>query len=347
MPERSESHELEAEARLRLVQAFTRAGWTVEDLHQDYGEDLLVRIFKDRQATPLSFFIQSKGSRRIRTGGGPGGWASTRIRADHLRQWASFAIPVFVTLYDAESGVTYWENVEYFIEHGGGRGALRTRQKTVSFRIPLDNRLDRDGIRRIHNVTRDRFRRYQSERLASEALIDILEENTDLHVSELDVANETIILELPDGGAEFWFFGHTAEVYHAQAGLAGGSPDELVKRDLLEGHLPRPERSEDGRVRLVDGAGVEVAAFESEYAWKQAQRAESELYPIEDMAQGYTRLGEIARSVESLEEVLASLKRDPAKPDLEEFRKASELIRDIRERFASLPVLGARPDPRR
>ncbi|MBW3570143.1 MAG: hypothetical protein KY467_03455, partial [Gemmatimonadetes bacterium] len=192
-----------------------------------------------------------------------------------------------------------------------------------------------------------RFRRYQSERLASQALIDILEANTDFRVSELDAENETIILDLPDGGAEFWFFGHAAAMYHARAKMKGGSPQDVVRDDLLcMPRLPLPRRDDDGWIRLVDENGVEVAAFESEYAWKQAERAKLELFPVEDLVQGYRGLGEIESSIGSLERLLASSPQESRGLDLEGLRKASELIQQIRERFASLPVLGAQPDLR-
>lgn len=62
MPQRPRSHEVEDLSRNRLRDAFNGVGWTVEDLRKDYGEDLLVRIFDNGIATPLSFFVQAKGT---------------------------------------------------------------------------------------------------------------------------------------------------------------------------------------------------------------------------------------------------------------------------------------------
>jgi Domain of unknown function (DUF4365) len=64
-PKRPRSHELETLSRNRLHNIFTQTGWVVEDLDDDYGEDLLVRIFEDGMATPFSFFVQIKATDHI------------------------------------------------------------------------------------------------------------------------------------------------------------------------------------------------------------------------------------------------------------------------------------------
>ncbi len=46
MTTRPRSHQLESLSRTKVREVFERAGWTIEDLGADYGEDLFVRIFK-------------------------------------------------------------------------------------------------------------------------------------------------------------------------------------------------------------------------------------------------------------------------------------------------------------
>ncbi len=65
MLQRPHSHRIEDLSRNRLRDAFNSVGWVVEDLRKDYGEDLLVRIFEQGVATPLSFFVQAKATDRI------------------------------------------------------------------------------------------------------------------------------------------------------------------------------------------------------------------------------------------------------------------------------------------
>jgi hypothetical protein len=65
MPKRPRSHEIEEFSRGRLRDLFGRLGWVVWDLHPDYGEALLVRIFTNGAATPYSFFVQAKATDHI------------------------------------------------------------------------------------------------------------------------------------------------------------------------------------------------------------------------------------------------------------------------------------------
>jgi hypothetical protein len=64
MPNRPRSHQLEDLSRVQLRQIFSQYGWVVWDLHPDYGEDLLVRIFSKNMATQYSFFVHSPTQRK-------------------------------------------------------------------------------------------------------------------------------------------------------------------------------------------------------------------------------------------------------------------------------------------
>jgi hypothetical protein len=65
MPKRPRSHIIEEFSRIRLRDLFTQLGWMVWDLYPDPGEDLLVRIFVNGNATHYSFFIQAKSTDHI------------------------------------------------------------------------------------------------------------------------------------------------------------------------------------------------------------------------------------------------------------------------------------------
>jgi hypothetical protein len=93
MPRRPRSHILEDISRNKLHEAFDSVGWTVEDLREDYGEDLFVRIFADGVATPLSFFVQAKGtdnlSRHIDSHTGTVEFSVKRRHVEHWKQFGS------------------------------------------------------------------------------------------------------------------------------------------------------------------------------------------------------------------------------------------------------------------
>lgn len=175
MPKRLRTHELEDRSRARLHTIFENCGWVVEDIDKDYGEDLLVRIFRDGVATPLKFFVQAKASDNLAH------HTSKRndtfhlnVSSDHVRQWNKFLEPVILTLWDSRSGDTYWVCVQDIV---GGSRALRPtdEKKSVRVRIPCGNVLDNSGIEQIRILTSERHRRLIAERIGAEVLMDYLD----------------------------------------------------------------------------------------------------------------------------------------------------------------------------
>jgi len=172
MPKRPRTHKLEEISRNQLHNVFTQMGWVVWDLHPDYGEDLLVRIFINDVATRYSFFVQAKATdhidRYIRKDGKS---LSFPIDADHIEYWKQFLEPVILTVWDAKSGVTYWELIQNYLERYQIKGG---RKKYNSIDVPTDNTLDEEGIKRIIAQTKSRFARLEQEHAGAEVLRDLL-----------------------------------------------------------------------------------------------------------------------------------------------------------------------------
>src|SRR5688572_7662323 len=117
MPRRPRQHVIEDLARTKLHAIFSGVGWTAEDVSKDYGEDLVVRIFDDGQPTPWTFFVQSKATDNLsRYLTRDGGTIHFPIRASHLVHWHRFWEPVFLTVWDSQSGNTYWGYVQRILE---------------------------------------------------------------------------------------------------------------------------------------------------------------------------------------------------------------------------------------
>ena len=60
MPQRPRQHELDTEA-VTFFMSKLPPSWTREEIKNDYGKDLIVEIFENREATALEFRVQSKG----------------------------------------------------------------------------------------------------------------------------------------------------------------------------------------------------------------------------------------------------------------------------------------------
>jgi Domain of unknown function (DUF4365) len=173
VPKRPRSHELETLSCNQLRNIFTDIGWTVEDLRHDYGEDLLIRIFKNERTTPYSFFIQAKATdnidRYIRT---DKKCLHFPIDTEHIEHWKEFWEPVILTLYDAQSDITYWEPIQHFLDK---QQIKSFSKKKMQVEIPLGNKLDESGLKRIARYTMQRFRRYEKEHQGTEMLVEFIE----------------------------------------------------------------------------------------------------------------------------------------------------------------------------
>jgi hypothetical protein len=179
MPKRPRSHEIEEFSRGRLRDLFGRLGWVVWDLHPDYGEDLLVRIFTDGAATHYSFFVQAKATDHIdRYMDKEGANLNFPIDVDHLKYWEQFWEPVILTVWDSVSDITYWEIVQDYLESND----VNISRKRLSISIPKTNILDDIGLKRIQEETISRFQRFELTCEGVYALADLLEKSLNVKV---------------------------------------------------------------------------------------------------------------------------------------------------------------------
>jgi Domain of unknown function (DUF4365) len=207
MPQRPRSHEVEDLSRNRLHDAFNGVGWTVENLRKDYGEDLLVRIFDNGIATPLSFFVQAKGTDAIQNYASATGPICVPLKREHVNHWREFSEPVIVALWDSKADRIYWNCVQTYFSTEEGKTALAAA--TEMLRIPVNLPLDATGLLWVHSITKSRFERSQDERQGVQALIDLLKEHLKL---EIEYDTRGVVYVTPPGEAPIvGLFGRTAE----------------------------------------------------------------------------------------------------------------------------------------
>lgn len=261
MPKRPRSHRLEDEARDHVKRAFRDFGWTCEDLHKDYGEDLLVRIFVEEKTTPLSFFVQSKGTDDIEKRRKDKHYFKCRVTREHLRHWSVFNEPVIFALFDPASGKTYWEQIQYFAQTEEGKKRLQRETEQTSIDIPVGNVLDEEGIRRIYSLTRRQYRKNQYQKAGSEALLGLLEDRAGIRVKEYNPEAEVIIIATEDGGAEIIFLGDLAEVIDLRCRLEDTTPKDII----------------------LGGPRENIGARLDQRSWRFLQRKNNELEDAEDI----------------------------------------------------------------
>lgn len=197
MPKRPEAHVTGDMAQTRVRQRFEDAGYAVNELARDYGEDLLVRVFERERATPYAFLVQSKGSRhrRIRPTHKNGvlGY-SVRLSNDHLKLWRDLALPVVVTYWDATAAQIFWAFVPTERHTWPPEPAKRPR---ASLHIPFANKLDAHGLNKIRVAVTERHALIRRQAECIRVLIDLLQTETALRNITADPQGEWIEYDDP------------------------------------------------------------------------------------------------------------------------------------------------------
>ncbi len=225
-PKRPRSHINADKSIARITQAFLSAGWSVEELDKDYGEDLFVRIFHNEEATQYTFFVQAKSSQnlaRYKTNGGK--YIRYPIDISHLDHWTQFWEPVILVVWDSLSDIAYWEVVqspEKPIDNSG---------RHARFYVPIDNILDSEGLMRIAVRTRSRHERFERERHGAQVLIHMLGEILNIGI-EYDPQAGFLIITEPSGEKQVTVFGRALEMIKGVEELPDISGKEEVNKSI-------------------------------------------------------------------------------------------------------------------
>lgn len=235
MARRVRAHQLEDLSRTSLSRTFQEVGWVVHNLVPDYGEDLLVRVFRDGLPTSLAFYVQAKATDNI------GHHADrkdsskyvVRVQREHLEHWESVFEPVVITLWDSQSDTTYWEIITRTKDVAGEVELRSTKTwKTVPIIISAENTLDPKGVQRLLAKVTRHFDRFFMDRQVVDLLVDFLKNDLKLDV-DYDRKSESLSIMEPKGG--LWFFGESAREIRELEAMSGKTAKQLlidgVRRD--------------------------------------------------------------------------------------------------------------------
>jgi hypothetical protein len=240
---------------IRMHEAFLSLGWTTEILDKDYGEDLLVRIFDQGNATPYTFYVQAKSVESLkRHTRKDGSYIRYPIDFEHLRHWNDFWDPVFLMLWDRETNVVYWDMVQ------DAEMPLDMSGKRAKILIPKDRRLDRDGLLRVRRKTISRHKRFQREKEGAGALVEVLAQSLDAMV-EYDPESGILAIVRDSGNPDVFLFGELQQLATEIAEFRGCTPQEVLSEafSLTEKVI---KSIESGRpFRLCDPEGNIDAQF--------------------------------------------------------------------------------------
>lgn len=234
-----------------MQEAFALQGWTAETLGKDYGEDLLVRIFDDGEATPYTFYVQAKStetlSRYVKKGSD---YVRYPIAFDHLEHWLKFSDPVFLIIWDRETGSLMWDMIQE------PSLPLDTSGVKAKILVPRRNALDRSGLERLRTQTVSRHKRLNREQRGSEVLLDLLSKSMNAKV-DYDSQAGILVIEHHDGEMSLQLFGATLKLMRWIAKERNTTVEEAFRQTIhsgaenilsIEAGTPYEYRHSDGSV---------------------------------------------------------------------------------------------------
>jgi Domain of unknown function (DUF4365) len=112
MPKRTKQQEISDEALAAIQSVIAVAGFAVEQVANDYGEDLLVQTSHAGQIDASRLWVQAKGTRTISSYTRRDGRLAISVGRGHLTRWARSADPVVVVLWDCAAATGYYTQIK-------------------------------------------------------------------------------------------------------------------------------------------------------------------------------------------------------------------------------------------
>ena len=129
-------------------------GFSVDRVQHDYGYDLTMATFSDTgEFEPGGVYIQVKATDRLPwlAGGNTISWPVSRR---DLKLWFQETYPVILVVYDGQKDKAYWIHIQAYIsDHRTPE--LFAGGDTISFHIPIRNRINPRAIRAIARCKND------------------------------------------------------------------------------------------------------------------------------------------------------------------------------------------------
>lgn len=261
MTRRLRSHVLGDLAVAKLTDLFTEVGWTCEKIEQDYGEDLMVRVFENEKATAKYFFIQSKATDNIERYKAKIGRYRYPFKNSHIESWTAHKQPVLITLYDAKSDRFYWQSIQNYVEHILPRDRLKLRSIIFS----EERIINKASIDHINTIVDYRYSLFDNGKAAARILVEALQEHYGLII---DYSSDGY-LRLPAGrfspteGADdkLVLFGDLGRRMEELIDLTGQPRQEIFEGALSVTSQIFSAFSEGGKLQIRDSDGRVLEEF--------------------------------------------------------------------------------------
>jgi hypothetical protein len=168
MVQRPESRRVEEQAVNLVERLFNEANWQVNRFYRDFGIDLHVKVFEgtgQQQDTPWEFYVQVKGTKRLRIRKGTVGFS---IDVDHLRLWSEVSLPILLIICDVTANSAYWLGVKEYVRFlSAADPDWKTKRKSIMLDIPIANQLTEDALVTIRRYVQGEIMYTHAHRVVS------------------------------------------------------------------------------------------------------------------------------------------------------------------------------------
>jgi hypothetical protein len=135
-------------SRKQLSERLTEFGW-LSTSPVDLGEDFIVHIYLNREATGVTFHVQEKSvinlSQRRKANS-----IVYPFKTKDLKHWAGFSLPVVLIVWDVKTREGRWELISNVIAYlDKNRPNWRNNKATATVRIPWENTTDDNGLEKL------------------------------------------------------------------------------------------------------------------------------------------------------------------------------------------------------
>jgi hypothetical protein len=136
------SHSTGDLAELEVSGLFTSAGWIVNKIHKDYGEDLVVQYCHDGTVFPFRFYVQVKGTRNINPKNLDYN-VCHGLKKEALERWFVSPEVILLVIWDTSNK----SGVYGFIQDLFDKASFKfPKQPTYSVQVPKANVLKEDTL---------------------------------------------------------------------------------------------------------------------------------------------------------------------------------------------------------
>ncbi|WP_157172747.1 DUF4365 domain-containing protein [Nocardia exalbida] len=146
MTKRPRSHEIASLAVAAVSKMWIEQGAAVEEIRNDYGDDLLIQTSWKGEMDESRIWVQVKGHDYVTLSSKTPAPRSLRVSSGHAFRWANTSDLVVIAQWDVHTNTGWYTLPQYSIS---SHSLLQSRRENISLRFPADHILDSASVRRI------------------------------------------------------------------------------------------------------------------------------------------------------------------------------------------------------